>query len=82
MIGGGSIKSKVHKIFKGIQTAWKKVLEQAVNEPTPFIGMTVSARTENPKVGQATTDFLKSISGVKVSSPTDMHRHGLILKVM
>ena len=48
----------------------------------PDIGMAVSAKTKNPKNGQATADILKSISGGKVLSLTDMHGNGLRLKVM
>ena len=44
--------------------------------------MAVSAKTKNPKVGQATTNNLKSISGVKILGFTDMHSHGLRLKVI
>ena len=44
--------------------------------------MTVSAKTKIPKVGQATTNSLKSISGGKILSLTDMHGRGLRLKVM
>ena len=44
--------------------------------------MTVSAKTMNPKFGQATTNNLKSISGGKILSLTDMHGHGLRLKLM
>ena len=44
--------------------------------------MAVSAKTKNPKIGQATTKILKLISGGKILSPTDMHGHGLRLKVM
>ena len=64
------------------QTAWKKILEPAINATAPFIGMAVSAQTKNPKVGQATTNILKSISGGKICSLTDMHRRCLRLKVM
>ena len=49
MLEGGSIKSKLQKIFKGTQTAWNKFLKPAVNIAAPFIGMAVSARTKNPK---------------------------------
>ena len=35
---GGLIKSKLQKLFKGIQTAWKKFLKPAVNMATPYIG--------------------------------------------
>ena len=44
--------------------------------------MAVSAKTENPKIGQATANFLKSITGGKILSLTDMHGRGLRLKVM
>ena len=83
MLEGGSIKSKLQKIFKGTQTAWNKFLKPAVNVAAPFIGMAVSAKTKNPKVGQATTNILKSISGGKILSLTDMHSGaGLRLRVM
>ena len=35
--------------------------------------MAVGAKTKNPKVGQATTNILKSISGGKVLSLTDQY---------
>ena len=79
---GGSIKSKLKSIFKGTQTAWNKFRKPAVNVAAPFIGMAVVAKTRNPKVGQATTNILKSISGGKILSLTDMHGNGLRLKVM
>ena len=82
MLEGGLIKSKLQKIFKGTQTAWNKFLKPAVNVAAPFIGMAVSAKTKNPKVGQATTNILRSISGGRILSLTDMHGHGLRSKVM
>ena len=82
MLEGGSIKSKLQKIVKGTQAAWNKFLKPAVNVAAPFIGMAVSAKTKNPKVGQATTNILKSISGGKILSLTDMHGRGLRLKVI
>ena len=78
----GSIKSKLQKTIKGSQTAGNKFLKPATSATAPFIGMAVSAKTKNPKVGQATTNILKSISGGKILSLTDMHGHGLRLKVM
>ena len=62
MLEGGSIKSKLQKIFKVTQTAWNKFLKPAVNVAAPFIGMAVGAKTKNPKVAAATTNILKSIS--------------------
>ena len=44
--------------------------------------MAVSANTNNPKLGAATTNILKSISGSKTLSLTDMHGRGLKWKVM
>ena len=45
--------------------------------------MAVSAKTKNPKVGQATMNISKSISGGKTSSLTDLHSGaGLRLQVM
>ena len=79
---GGSIKSRLQKIFERTQTAWKKFHKPAVNLAAPFIGMAVSGKTKNPKFGQATTNILKSISGIKILSLTDMHGHGLRMKRM
>ena len=79
---GGSIKSKLQKIFKVTQTAWNKFLKPAINGTAPFIGMAVSAKTKNPEVGQATTNIFKSIPRGKISSLTDMHGNGLGLKVI
>ena len=70
------------KIFKGSQTAWNKFLKPAVNTLAPVISMTVGAKTKNPKVAQPTTKILKSISGAKCLSLTDLHGNGLRLKVM
>ena len=79
---GGSIKSKRQNFFRGTQTAWNKFLKPAINATAPFIGMAGSAKTKNPRVGQATTNILKSISGGKILSLTDIHGNGLRLKVM
>ena len=79
---GAGFENIMKKIFKGSQTAWNKFLKPAVNIAAPFIGMAVSSKTKNPNVGQATTNFLKSISGGKILSLTDIHGNGLRLKVM
>ena len=79
---GGSTKSKLQEIFRGTQTAWNKFLMPAVNVASPFIGMAVSAKMKNQKVGQATTKIFKSISGGKILSLRDLHGNGLRLKVM
>ena len=82
MLEGDVLKNTMKNLFKGSQTACNKVLKPAVNAAAPFIGMAVSAKTKNPKVGQATTKILKSLSGGKILSLTDMHGRWLRLKVM
>ena len=82
IIEGGSIKSQLQKIIRGTQTAGNKFLQPAINATAPFMGMPVSAKTQIPKVGEATTNFLKSISGGKILSLTDMHRNGSRFRVM
>ena len=79
---GAGFTNTMKKVVKGPQTAWNKFLKPAVNVAAPFIGMAVSAKTKNPKVGKATTNLLKSISGGKILSLTDMHGRRLRLKVM
>ena len=79
---GAGFKNELKSIFKGTQTAWNKFLKPAINATAAFIGMAVTAKTKNPKVGQATTIILKSISGGKILSLTDIHGNGLRLKVM
>ena len=81
MLEGGSIKSKLQKIFRGTKTAWNKFPKPALNIASPYIGMAVSAKTKNPKVEQATANILKSVSGAKILSLTGMHGNGLRLKV-
>ena len=44
--------------------------------------MGVSARTKNPQIVRATSDILKSKSGGKNLSLTDMQGQGLRLKAM
>ena len=82
MLEGGSIKTKLKSIFKGTEKAWNKFLKPAMTLASPYIGMAVSAKTKNPKIGQATTNILKSISGGEFLSLIDMHSRGLRFKVL
>ena len=61
MLESGSIKSKLQKNYNGTKKAWESFIKPAVNVAALFIGMAVSAKTKKPKVGQATTNILKSI---------------------
>ena len=72
----------MNKIFKGSQTAWSKFLKPAINATAPITGMATSGKTRSLKVGQATSNILKSLTGGKILSLTDMHGNGLRLKVI
>ena len=49
---------------------------------TPLISAAVAAKTKKPQSAQITNNFLKSLTGGKILSLTDMHGNGLGLKVM
>ena len=77
-----SIKSKLKKLFRRTQISWKKILKPAIKAKAPFMGMAVSAKYKNPKVGQATPNIVKKISRGKILSLTDLHSNGLRLKIV
>ena len=79
---GAGFKSTMKKIFKGSQTAWSKFLKPTINTIAPVIVMAVEAKSKNKQVGAATTNKLKSLTGGKILSLTDMHGRGLRLRVM
>ena len=78
----GSIKSKLQETSRETQSASNKFFKPALNMASPCIGMVVSAKTRNSKIGQGTTKILRSISARKVHSLTEMHGNGLRLRVM
>ena len=83
MLEGGSIKNKLQKIFKGTQTAWNKFIKPGLKMATPMISAAVAAKTKNPQSAQVTNSILKSLTGGKILSLTDMHSGaGLRLRVM
>ena len=82
MLEGGSIKSKLQKIFKGTQTTWNKFLKPALKIATPIISAGVAMKTKNPQSAQVTSKMLKSLTGGKILSLTDKHGNGLRLKVL
>ena len=79
---GGSIKSKLQKIFKGTQTAWNKFIKPSLKMATPLISAAVAAKTKNRQSAQGANSILKSLTGGKILSLTDMHGNGLRLKVL
>ena len=82
MLEGGSIKSKLQKIFRGTKKAWDSFIKPGLKMATALISAAVAAKTINPQSAQATYSILKSLTGGKILSLTDMHGRGLRLKVM
>ena len=79
---GAGFKKTMKKIFKGSQTAWNKFLKPALKIATPIFSAGVATQTKNPQSAQVASNILKSITGGKILSLTDMHGRGLSFKVM
>ena len=82
MLEGGSIKSKLQKIFRGTKKAWDSFIKPCLKMATPLISAAIAAKTKNPQSAQVTNTILKSLTGGKILSLTDMHGRGLRLRVM
>ena len=81
-LDGAGFKNTMKKLFKGSQTAWNKFLRPALKIATPIISAGVAMKRINPQSAQVTNGILKSLTGGKILSSTDMHGSGLRLKVM
>ena len=79
---GGSIKSKLQTISRGTKKAWDSFKKPRLKMATSLISAAVAAKTKNPQSAQVTNSILKSLTGRKILSLTDMHGRGLRLKVM
>ena len=79
---GSGFKNKLKSIFRGTQTAWNKFIKPGLKMATPLISAAVAAKTKNPQSAQVTNSILKTLTGGKILSLTDMHGRGLRLKVM
>ena len=82
MLEGGSIKSKLQKNFRGTKNAWDSFIKPGLKMAKPIISAAIAATTKNPQSAQITNSNLKSLTGGKIMSLTDMHGRGLRLKVM
>ena len=82
MLEGGSIKSKLQKIFRGTRKMWDGFIKPGLKMATPLISAAVASKTKNPQSAQVANSILKSLTGGKILSLTDMHGNGLRLKVM
>ena len=66
MLEGGSIKSKLQKIFRVGKRAWDNFIKPGLEMATPLISAAVAAKTKNPQSAQVTNSILKSLTGGKV----------------
>ena len=82
MLQGGSIKSKLQKTFTGTKKTSDSFIKPGLKMATPLISAAVAAKTKNPQSAQIPNFILKSFTGGKNLSLTDMHGCGLRLKVM
>ena len=82
MLEGGSIKSKLQKIFRGTKKAWDSFVKPGLRIATPLISAAIAAKTKNPQSAQVTNSILKSLTGGKILCLTDMHGRGLRFKIM
>ena len=82
MLEGGSIKSKLPKNFRGTKKTWDSFIKPGLKMATPLISAAVATKTKNPRSAQITNNILKSLTGGKILSLTELHGNGLRLKVM
>ena len=62
---------------------WKNFIKPGLKIASPIISAGVAAKTTNPHSAQITSTNLKSLTGGKILSLTDMHPGaGLKLRVM
>ena len=77
MLEGGSLKRKLQKIFRGTKKAWDSFIKPGIKMATPLISAAVAAKTKNPQSAQVANNFLKSLTGGKIMSLTDIQGNGL-----
>ena len=82
MLDGRSIESKLQKFFIRTKKAWDSFIEPGSKMATPLISAAVAAKTKSPQAVQKTSNILRSLTGGKILSLTDMHGRGLRMKVM
>ena len=82
MLEGGSVKCKLQKVYRGTKKAWDSFIKPGLKMATPLKSAAVAAKTKNTQSAQITNSNLKSLTGGRILNLTDMHGHGLSLKVM
>ena len=82
MLEGGSVKSKLQKIFRGTKNAGDSFIQPGLKMATPLISAGVAAKTKNPQSAKVTNSILKSLTGGRVLNLNDIHGNGLRINVM
>ena len=73
VLEGGSPQNKLQKISRGTKKAWDSFIKPGLKMATPLISAAVAAKTKNPQSAQVTNSLLKSLTGGKILSLTDVH---------
>ena len=79
---GGSIKSKLQKIFRGTKETWDSFNKPGLKMATSLISTAIAAKTKNLQSAQITNSILKSLTGSKILSLRDLLANGLCLNKM
>ena len=61
---------------------WKNFIKPRLTIASPVVLASVPMKTKTPQSAPKTSNLLKSLLAGKILSLTDMHGHGLRLKVM
>ena len=75
-------RSKLNKFFERSRASLNKFLKPAPNTASPSVGIAVIAETKNPKIGETTSNILRSISGETILRLKDERGNRLRSKVM
>ena len=70
------------KVFRGFEKLCNNFIKPGLKLATPIISAGVAGKTKNPQSAQIFSNFLKTLTGGKILSLTDMHGRGLCLKAM
>ena len=73
MLEGGSIKSKLQKLFGGTKKAWDSFIRPGLKKATPIISAVVAAKTKNHQSAEITNKILITLTVGKILSLTNVH---------
>ena len=74
-------KNTMKKKFKRTEKLWNNFSRPGLKLTSANISARAAAKTKNPQAGEVTSKMLKSLTGGKSLSLTDMHGQGLRIKV-